>query len=294
MSDLKRELASLRIDRDRPARSARRWPLLLLVPACSLLGALYALRAGGRGAGSRSRPSRPTLQPGGTRPPAGRPSSPPPGYVVARRKAVVSAKIQGRLADAPGRGGQPRPRGRADRAAREQRLRGAGARAPAPRTSARRPTWPRTSGCCAQAQPPRRRADRRPDHVEVAESRVRMAAGGHGAGAGRDRLRAGPAREHAHPGPVHGHGGQEDGRGGGERGAHPARREPLHVVGRDRGPRRPRHAGGRGRRQRVQRGASSAPTSRPRSRWRRSPTAATAPCCGRSSPPPTAPRPRCR
>jgi hypothetical protein len=45
LSDLKGELASLRIDRDRPARSAWRWPLLLLMPVLLLLGGLYAFRA---------------------------------------------------------------------------------------------------------------------------------------------------------------------------------------------------------------------------------------------------------
>ena len=45
LSDLKGELASLRIDRDRPAKAAWRWPLLLLLPVFLLLGGLYAFRA---------------------------------------------------------------------------------------------------------------------------------------------------------------------------------------------------------------------------------------------------------
>ena len=46
MADLKGELATLKIDRSRPERSAWRWPLLLLVPVVLALLALYGLRAG--------------------------------------------------------------------------------------------------------------------------------------------------------------------------------------------------------------------------------------------------------
>ena len=45
MSDLKGDLASLRIDRDRPARSPWRWPLLLFVPVILALAVLYGLKA---------------------------------------------------------------------------------------------------------------------------------------------------------------------------------------------------------------------------------------------------------
>ena len=70
MEDTKDDLASLRIDRDRPARSPWRWPLLLLVPGLLLLGGLYGLRARaalsgtevetvqGLGAAARRRPRR--------------------------------------------------------------------------------------------------------------------------------------------------------------------------------------------------------------------------------------------
>ena len=98
MSDLKGELASLRIDRDRPAEPRlRRWPLFLFVPVVLVLGGLYALRA-------RQALSAPEVE---TAPAAvvrqgeasaGAPILTASGYVVARRKAVVSAKIQGRLA----------------------------------------------------------------------------------------------------------------------------------------------------------------------------------------------------
>ena len=45
MADLKGELATLKIDRTRPRRSAWRWPLLLLVPALLVLAVFYGLRA---------------------------------------------------------------------------------------------------------------------------------------------------------------------------------------------------------------------------------------------------------
>jgi HlyD family secretion protein len=97
MSDLKSELASLRIDRDRPKASSRRWPLLLLFPALVLLAVLYAMRAGSRG-GLEVDTVQAELVPGGTSA-GGAAILTASGYVVARRKAVVSAKIQGRLAD---------------------------------------------------------------------------------------------------------------------------------------------------------------------------------------------------
>ena len=98
MSDLKTELASLRIDRDRPKAASRRWPLLLLFPAFVLLAALYAMRAGGSRGGLEVETVQAVLVPGGTSA-GGAAILTASGYVVARRKAVVSAKIQGRLAD---------------------------------------------------------------------------------------------------------------------------------------------------------------------------------------------------
>jgi RND family efflux transporter MFP subunit len=98
LSDLKGELASLRIDRDRPAeRRAWRWPLLLFIPVVLVLGGLYALRA----RQALSAPEVETARATVVRPSeasAGAPILTASGYVVARRKAVVSAKIQGRLA----------------------------------------------------------------------------------------------------------------------------------------------------------------------------------------------------
>jgi HlyD family secretion protein len=99
LSDLKGELASLRIDRDRPAKTAWRWPLLLLVPVLLLLGGLYAFRARDAFSAVTVETGNATLTSGGGAAPAGTPILAASGYLVARRKAVVSAKIQGRLAE---------------------------------------------------------------------------------------------------------------------------------------------------------------------------------------------------
>jgi RND family efflux transporter MFP subunit len=95
--DLKGELASLKIDRTPPPRNPWRRSLLLL-PALLGLFVVYALRA-------RQMLSRPEVTMVETRVEAGEQASAPgaplltaSGYIVARRKAVVSAKIQGRLA----------------------------------------------------------------------------------------------------------------------------------------------------------------------------------------------------
>ena len=97
MTDLKSELASLHIDRDQPAPRRWRWGLLLFLPGILGLLALYLLRA----RQALSAVEVQTVQaavvgPGQAR--SGRAVLTASGYVVARRKAVVSAKIQGRLA----------------------------------------------------------------------------------------------------------------------------------------------------------------------------------------------------
>lgn len=99
MTDLKGELASLRIDRDRPANSPWRWPLIFFIPVLLGLAVLYGLRI--RAAMARPEVStvQATLVQGGPGGPSGAPILAASGYLVARRKAVVSAKIQGRLAD---------------------------------------------------------------------------------------------------------------------------------------------------------------------------------------------------
>jgi HlyD family secretion protein len=97
VSDLKSELAGLRIERDRPSRP-RRWPLLFFVPLVLLLGALYLLRAR-QGFGAVEVQTVQSVAAAASEAQAGTPVLTASGYVVARRKAVVSAKIQGRLAD---------------------------------------------------------------------------------------------------------------------------------------------------------------------------------------------------
>ena len=95
-TDLKGELASLKIDRNRKAPSPWRWPLLLFIPILLGLGVLYALRV----RQALSAPEVETVAAAVQTSEKGDSGSPvlsASGYVVARRKAVVSAKIQGRL-----------------------------------------------------------------------------------------------------------------------------------------------------------------------------------------------------
>jgi RND family efflux transporter MFP subunit len=98
VTDLKGELASLKIDRNRKAASPWRWPLLLLLPVGLVLLGLYGLRA--RQAFSATEVETSTVAVSrDVEPSAGTPILTASGYVVARRKAVVSAKIQGRLSE---------------------------------------------------------------------------------------------------------------------------------------------------------------------------------------------------
>jgi RND family efflux transporter MFP subunit len=96
VADLKGELATLKIDRSRPRRSPWRWPLLLLLPVMVVLAVLYGLRV----RQALTAPEVETVTVAVSRdvqPSAGTPILTASGYVVARRQAVVSAKIQGRL-----------------------------------------------------------------------------------------------------------------------------------------------------------------------------------------------------
>ncbi len=98
MTDLKGELASLKIDRTRSGASPWRWPLLLLTPVVVALLLLYGLRA--RQALSAVEVETTTVAVSRqVEASAGTPILTASGYVVARRKAVVSAKIQGRLSE---------------------------------------------------------------------------------------------------------------------------------------------------------------------------------------------------
>jgi len=99
VSELKSDLDSLKIDRSAESRRGRRrWPLLLLVPALLALGGLYLLRARQALGAVPVEVVRASLVQAGSEAPGGQLLT-ASGYVVARRKAVVSAKIQGRLAD---------------------------------------------------------------------------------------------------------------------------------------------------------------------------------------------------
>src|SRR5438105_13273507 len=88
LTDLKGELASLRIDRDRPARSPWRWPLLLLLPVVIALAALYTVRARDALRAVEVQTAPATLTSGGGAASAGSPVLAASGYLVAGRKAV--------------------------------------------------------------------------------------------------------------------------------------------------------------------------------------------------------------
>jgi HlyD family secretion protein len=103
VTDLKQDLASLRIDRGRSTggRSAQgRWRLSLFVfvPIVLGLGVLYALRARSAFLAVEVTTVRASVAQA-PQAVAGTPILSATGYVVPRRKAVVSAKIQGRLAE---------------------------------------------------------------------------------------------------------------------------------------------------------------------------------------------------
>jgi HlyD family secretion protein len=98
VNDLKGDLASLKIDRKRSGVSPWRWPLLLFIPVVLVPGAIWALRV----RQAMAAPEVVTVMAAVSRsdvPSAGAPVLTASGYVVARRKAVVSAKIQGRLSE---------------------------------------------------------------------------------------------------------------------------------------------------------------------------------------------------
>jgi RND family efflux transporter MFP subunit len=96
VSDLKNELASLRLDEE-PTRSRRGlWIALALV----VLGAVsvFAWRATGTLRALEVETVSPTVEQGGATA-AGTPVLTASGYIVARREAIVSSKIQGRLSE---------------------------------------------------------------------------------------------------------------------------------------------------------------------------------------------------
>jgi HlyD family secretion protein len=99
LTDLKGDLATLKIDRVQPARSPWRWPLLFFVPVLLVLAVLYALRVQQAMAAPEVETVVASVSRTAGEADAGTPILTASGYVVARRKAVVSSKIQGRLAE---------------------------------------------------------------------------------------------------------------------------------------------------------------------------------------------------
>ncbi len=99
MSELRNDLAALKIERGSQNASPRRWPILLLLPALLFLGGAYYFRFTAQplevatAKVTKTEVSAESIRAGN----AGAPLLTASGYIVARRKAVVSAKIQGRL-----------------------------------------------------------------------------------------------------------------------------------------------------------------------------------------------------
>lgn len=99
MSELKNDLAALKIERHQQEPARRRWPMFLLLPAALFLIGAYVMRFSNQPvdvATTKATKSEMTAA-AMAESNAGTPLLTASGYIVARRKAVVSAKIQGRL-----------------------------------------------------------------------------------------------------------------------------------------------------------------------------------------------------
>lgn len=98
MEDLKQQLQSLKIDRDPPRSRSWKWVIWVVVLVLLAGGFRYGLKYRADHSGTEVETVRPSIQTvRGPQP--GAPILAASGYVVARKKAVVSAKIQGRLAE---------------------------------------------------------------------------------------------------------------------------------------------------------------------------------------------------
>jgi RND family efflux transporter MFP subunit len=97
VSELKSQLEALRLDEDEARPRRWKWIVIGLV-LLALAAAAAAWRARDAYAAAEVQVVSPTVRQG-TQGSAGAPMLTASGYVVARRKAVVSAKIQGRLSD---------------------------------------------------------------------------------------------------------------------------------------------------------------------------------------------------
>ena len=98
MSELKDQLASLRLDSEPEPSKKGPWVELIVVVLVIAAGAL-AWRARTAFAATEVETAQATIEQTGGSGQAGSPVLTASGYVVARRKAVVSAKIQGRLSE---------------------------------------------------------------------------------------------------------------------------------------------------------------------------------------------------
>jgi HlyD family secretion protein len=98
VNELKHELASLRLDSEPPPSRKGLW-IALMVVVLVVAGAGLAWRARTAFAATEVEIAQTSLEQTGGGGQAGTPLLTASGYVVARRKAVVSAKIQGRLAE---------------------------------------------------------------------------------------------------------------------------------------------------------------------------------------------------
>ena len=97
MEDLNKRLASLRLD-DEPPRSRRRAWLVIALPVFMVAAGMISWWGHGVFAATKVETTMPRVE-SSEGAASGMPLLTASGYVVARRKAVVSAKIQGRLAD---------------------------------------------------------------------------------------------------------------------------------------------------------------------------------------------------
>ncbi|MGE5114706.1 MAG: efflux RND transporter periplasmic adaptor subunit [Acidobacteriaceae bacterium] len=98
MEDLRQQLQSLKIDRDPPRSSRWKWVVWVVLLVLLVAGFRYGLKYRADHSGTEVETVRPSIQTV-TGPQPGAPILAASGYVVARKKAVVSAKIQGRLAE---------------------------------------------------------------------------------------------------------------------------------------------------------------------------------------------------
>jgi HlyD family secretion protein len=97
VSDLKKDLEALRLEEEQASPSGRRW-LGAVVALLAVIAAVGWWWAQSANAAPEIETARASVRQSST-PEAGAPVLTASGYVVARRKAVVSAKIQGRLSE---------------------------------------------------------------------------------------------------------------------------------------------------------------------------------------------------